>query len=62
MRKALMLTVGLAGVLLWATGGAAGGRAFFGVGVGASVDPFVGTPHSRVFVSSGLSVPCIRAW
>src|SRR6266511_1557104 len=41
MRKALILTVGLAVVLLWATSGAAHGRVFFGFGVGAPVPPFI---------------------
>jgi len=57
MRKALILTVGLAVVLLWATSGAAHGRVFFGFGVGAPVPPFIGTPQGRVFFSSGFGVP-----
>jgi hypothetical protein len=59
MRKALILTMGLAVVLLWATSGAAHGRASVGVGFGAPVHPFLGAPHNRVFFSPsfGRSVP-----
>jgi hypothetical protein len=57
MRKALICTMGLAVVLLWATRGAAHGRAFSGVGVGAPVRSFIGVSHSRVFFHTGFGVP-----
>jgi hypothetical protein len=57
MRKALILTMGLLVVLLWATSGAAHARAFFGFGSGAPGHPLIGTPHGRVFFSSGFGVP-----
>jgi hypothetical protein len=57
MRKALILTMGLLVVLLWATSGAAHARAFFGFGSGAPGHPLIGTPHGRVFFTSGFGVP-----
>jgi hypothetical protein len=57
MRKALICTMGLAVVLLWATRGAAHGRAFSGVGVGAPVRSFIGVFHSRAFFHTGFGVP-----
>jgi hypothetical protein len=57
MRKALICTMGLAVVLLWATRGAAHGRAFSGVGVGTPVRSFIGVSHSRVFFHAGFGVP-----
>jgi hypothetical protein len=57
MRKALICIMGLGVVLLWATSGAAHGRAFSGFGVGAPARSFIGVSHGRAFFHAGVGVP-----
>jgi hypothetical protein len=57
MRKALICIMGLGVVLLWATSGAAHGRAFSGLGVGAPGHSLIAVPHGRVFFHAGFGVP-----
>jgi hypothetical protein len=57
MRNALICTMALVVVLLWATSGAAHGRAFSGLGARAPVHSFIGVSHSRVFFHAGFGVP-----
>jgi hypothetical protein len=57
MRKALILAIGLAAVMVFATSAAAHRGAFFGRGFRASVQPFVVAPRSHVFFSVGFGAP-----
>jgi hypothetical protein len=56
MRKALILTIGLAAVMVFATSAAAHRGAFFGRGFGAPVHPFVVAPRSHAFFGVGAPV------
>jgi hypothetical protein len=56
MRKVLILTIGLAAVMVFATSAAAHRGAFFGRGFGAPVPPFVVAPRSHVFFGFGAPV------
>jgi len=57
MRKALILAIGLAAVMVIATSAAAHRGAFFGHGFGAPGQPFFVAPRSHVFFSFGFGAP-----
>jgi hypothetical protein len=56
MRKDLILVIGLAAVMVFATSAAAHRGAFFGRGFGAPVHPFVVAPRSPAFLGVGAPV------
>jgi hypothetical protein len=56
MRKALILAIGLAAVMVFATSAAAHRGAFFGRGFGAPVHPLVVAPRSHAFFGFGPRV------
>jgi hypothetical protein len=56
MRKAVILAIGLAAVMVVATSAAAHRGAFVGRGFGAPVHPFVVAPRSHAFFGVGASV------
>jgi hypothetical protein len=56
MRKDLILAIGLAAVMVFATSAAAHRGAFFGRGFRASVQPFVVAPRSDAFFGFGAPV------
>lgn len=53
MRRDLMLAIGLAAVMVFATSAAAHCGAFFGAGFGPSVHPFFAAPHSHAAFAFG---------
>ena len=57
MRKTLILAIGVAAVMVFATSAAAHRGAFFGHGFGAPVRPFFVAPRSHVFLSFGFGTP-----
>jgi hypothetical protein len=56
MRKDLILAIGLAGVMVFATSAAAHRGAFFGRGFGAPVHPFFAVPRSPAVFGFGTAV------